>query len=414
MYLPLLWGFMLTNIISGYMIPYDHSKQITPLGVTNWRNENKRFGIKLEDRYSHMLVLGSTGVGKSFLMLQMAESDMRSGFGLCFLEPHGDACVSLLDRVPENRKRDVVYFDPANTAHRTGYNPLHGVPKEHRHLVASEMIEAFKKIWFPDGGAPRTEHILRYCILTLLEYPAATLCDITALLLDSAFRNLVLHYTDDLALHSFWYGEFENYAPRLRSEAISPILNKAGIFNANAVLREVLGQQYGIDISEIMNDGKILICNLSKGLVGNDVSQILGSLITTGIQTAAMQRATLPPESRKPFLTYVDECQTFLTTSFVELLSQVRKYRVGLCLATQSMFSLPEDVRNCLIANCGTMLSFRCGSMDARLMAIEFFPVFRQEDFASLPKYHFYIKLLINGTASRPFSAETVIALNEA
>jgi hypothetical protein len=389
------------------MTSYD-PQQITPIGITNWRNEHKRFGIKIHDRYSHMLLLGSTGVGKSHLMLHMAESDMHNGLGLCFMEPHGDASISLLNRVPEHRTHDVVYFDPTDHAHRTGYNPLHDVPKEQRHLVASEMIEVFKKIWFPGGGAPRTEHILRYCILTLLEYPASTLCDITTLLLDKAFRNLVLHYTDDHALHRFWHNEFDAYSPRLQSEAIAPILNKAGVFNANAVLRDVVGQQHGIDIADIMESGKILICNLSKGQIGNDVSQVLGSLITTGVQMAAMRRSAMPEEARRPFLTYIDECQTFLTTSFVELLSQVRKYRVGLCLATQSLLNLSEEVRNSLIANCGTMLSFRCGSMDARIMATEFLPVFKLEDFMTLPKYHFYIKLLIDGTASRPFSAVTI------
>lgn len=390
---------------------YDHSKPFTPIGYTNFRNSNKLFGIKLNDRFSHVYALGKTGTGKTSLLLNMAIDDIHKGYGIALIEPHGDACLRLLKSIPEYRKQDVIYFDATNLVDPTGFNPLYDVPIEQRHLVASELVLAFKKIWL-DSWGPRLEYILRYAILTLLEYPTATLLDIQPLLLDQAFRNLVLQYTDNPAVLSFWHNEFDKYPTSFKTEAITPILNKAGVFNANTVMKGIVGQQQSISIEEIMNRGKILICNLSKGIIGEDVSQILGSLITTGIQTTAMRRAKLTESDRKPFMVFIDECHSFITTSFTTMLSEVRKYKVGLFLTHQYLEQLPEEISKAILGNIGTTITFRLGTADAKVMAQEFYPVFSPDDFINLPKFHIYLKLLIDGTTSRPFSA-VIIFLNK-
>lgn len=387
---------------------YDHSKPFTPIGYTNWRNQNQLFGIKLQDRFSHIYAIGKTGVGKTTLLLNMAIDDVYKGYGVCLLEPHGDACLKLLQAIPEHRKQDVIYFDATNPAYRTGLNPLHEVPPEQRHLVASELVLAFKKIW-QDNWGPRLEYILRYCILTLLEYPTATLLDITPLLLDQQYRNLILQFTDNISILSFWHNEFDKYPPSLRADSIMPILNKAGVFNSNAVLRDIVGQEQGIDIQEIMNTGKVLVCNLAKGIIGEDVSQILGSLITTAIQTAAMRRANIVEERRKPFMVFIDECHSFITNSFSTMLSEIRKYKVGLFLTHQYLEQLPEDMRSGILGNVGTIICFRLSPADGKVMAEEFYPTFKIDDFINLSRYNIYLKLLIDGTSGKPFSAISII-----
>jgi hypothetical protein len=385
---------------------YDHSKPFTPIGYTNFRNKHQLFGIKLQDRFSHIYALGKTGTGKTTLLLNMAIDDIYKGYGVCLIEPHGDACLKLLQNIPEQRKDDVIYFDATNIAQPTGLNPLHCVPVEQRHLVASEIVLAFKKIWVASWG-PRTDYILTHCILALLEYPTATLLDIKPLLLDQAFRNIVLQFVSNDSIISFWRNEFEGYTASFRNEAIAPILNKAGVFNANAILKGIVGQEQGISFETMMNSRKILICNLSKGIIGEDVCQILGSLLTTTIQTVAMRRARLPEEERQPFMVYVDECHSFITTSFTAMLSEIRKYHVSLFLTHQYLEQLPTEMSKAIVGNIGTIICFRLGAADAKSMAEEFFPVFRQDDFINLPKFHIYLKLLIDGTTSKPFSAET-------
>ncbi|SHN26109.1 type IV secretory system conjugative DNA transfer family protein [Mucilaginibacter sp. OK098] len=382
---------------------YEH-RDFTPIGYTNWRNTNQLFGIRLQDRFSHIYSIGKTGGGKTTLLLNMAIDDIHKGYGVCLIEPHGDACLKLLQAIPEHRKQDVIYFNPADSAHRTGFNPLLNVPEEARHLVASEIVLSFKKIW-GDSWGPRLEYILRFSILTLLDYPTATLLDIQPLLLDQAFRNMVLLYTDNPAILSFWHNEYDRYTNSFRTEAIVPILNKAGVFTANRILKDIVGQQESVSLDDIMNKGKILICNLSKGSIGEDVSQILGSLLTTGIQTAAMRRAMIAEEERKPFMVFIDECHSFITTSFATMLSEVRKYNVGLFLTHQYLEQLPEEVRNGILGNVGSIICFRLGTTDAKVMAEEFYPTFKVDDFINLPRFSVYLKLLIDGTGSMAFSA---------
>lgn len=389
------------------MTSYDHSKPFTPIGITNWRDTNKVFGIKAQDRLQHIYAIGKTGVGKSTLLYNMALDDIHKGHGVAVLDPHGDIAEKLMATIPEHRKHDVIYFDANDTAHRTGFNPLSHVEPEQRHIVASEVVLMFKKIWGDTWGA-RLEYILRFAVLTLLEYPAATLLDIQPLLLDVAYRNLILHYTDNAYIRSFWHNEFDKYPPTFKTEVIMPILNKTGVFIASETLRDIVGQQYGIELDEIMNKGKILICNLSKGLIGEDVSQILGSLLTTGLQMAAMQRAAMPEAARTPFYIFIDEAHSFINTSFSTMLSEVRKYGIGLFLTHQYLEQLPEEVRKAILGNVGTIICFRLGTADAKVMAEEFYPVFKQDDFINLPKYCMYLKLLIDGTGSKPFSAKAI------
>jgi len=386
------------------MSSYDHSKPFTPIGVTNWRNSNKLFGILPQDRLQHIYAIGKTGVGKSTLLYDMALDDIYKGHGVAVLDPHGDIAEKLIANIPEHRKNDVIYFNATDPAHRIGFNPLHDVPIEQRHAVASEVVLMFKKIWGDTWGA-RLEYILRFCILTLLDYPTATLLDIQPILLDSAYRNLILHYTDNPYILSFWHNEFDKYPPTLRAEAIMPILNKTGVFIASDTLRDIVGQQYGIVLDEIMNKGKILVCNLSKGLIGEDVSQLLGSLLTTGLQMSALRRARLPEAERRHFYIFIDEAHSFISTAFTTMLSEVRKYGVGLFLTHQYLEQLPEPLQKAILGNVGTIICFRLGTNDAKVMAQEFHPVFKQEDFINLPKYHVYLRLLIYGTGSAPFSA---------
>jgi hypothetical protein len=383
---------------------HDYSKPFTPIGYTNFRNANKLFGIRLQDRFSHIYAIGKTGTGKTTLLLNIIRDDIHKGYGVCLIEPHGDACLKLLQRMPEHRKQDLIYFDATNAAQPIGFNPLHDVLPEQRHLVASELVLAFKKIW-SDSWGPRLEYVLRFCILTLLEYPTATLLDIHPLLVDQRFRNLVLQFTDNSSINAFWHEEFAKYPAAFKAEVIMPILNKVGVFNSNAILKGIVGQQKGISIEEIMNNSKILICNLSKGLIGEDVCQILGSLLTTAIQTAAMRRAQLTEVERKPFMVFIDECHAFITGSFTAMLSEIRKYKVGLYLTHQYLEQLPEEVYKAILGNIGTIISFRLGTADAKGMAEEFYPVFKQDDFINLPKFNIYLKLLIDGTASKPFSS---------
>lgn len=376
----------------------------TPIGVTNFRSSNKLFGIKPKDRLQHIYCLGKTGVGKSTLLQNMALDDIHKGHGVCIIDPHGDTVEMILQNIPAHRKQDIVYFNATDQECPPGFNPFYNVPVSQRHLIASEIVLTFKKIW-ADSWGPRLEYILRYAILTLLEYPGATLLDIQPLLLDKAFRSLVLQFTDNHSILSFWVNEFDTYPTSLRSESIMPILNKAGVFRANDTLRSIVEQQEGMSIETAMQEGKILVCNLSKGLIGEDASTLLGSLITTCIQTAAMRRAHLPEHERTAFYVYIDEAHSFLSTSFATMLSEVRKYGIGLFLTHQYLEQLTEEVQSAVLGNVGTIICFRLGAANARVMEQEFYPVFSQDDFVNLPKYHIYVKLLIDGATSKGFSA---------
>lgn len=378
--------------------------QVTPIGKTDWRNEQKPFGIKDKDRLGHIYAIGKTGTGKTTLMLNMAISDIQKGKGMAFIDPHGDVAEELLTYIPMERLRDLIYFNPQDVQFPIGLNPLDSIEAEFHHLIASGLISTFKRIWWESWG-PRMEHILRYSLLTLLQYPSGTLLDVQPLLTDKLFRASVIQTLRDQYLINFWTNEFEKYPPSFRNEAISPILNKLGIFQASLPLKMALGQRKSINMKEVMDQGKILVCNLSKGQLGEDASAILGCILVTGFQLAALARSKEAPADRRPFYLYVDEVHSFITLSFADILAESRKYALGLFIAHQYLDQLPEKVRMAVFGNVGTIISFRIGSEDAPIMSKEFYPVFDEKDLINLPRFSMYLKLMIDGMTSQPFSA---------
>ncbi|MEO7214967.1 type IV secretion system DNA-binding domain-containing protein [Mucilaginibacter sp.] len=379
----------------------------TPIGQTNWRNHNRIFGIKPTDRLYHIFCLGKTGMGKSHLLVNMAVDDMHKGYGICVLDPHSDTVEAVHRKVPEHRKQDVIYFDATNRADLPAFNPLAGVPEHQRQLVASEMITTFKRL-FSDAWGSKLEYVLRFAIASLLEYPNATLLDISTLLTDSAFRAQVLQHVQNPYTKSFWVNEYSQYSASMQASTVQPILNKVGVLLANDTLRGIFGQRQGISFEHCMNGQKIVLVNLSKGEVGEDVATVLGSFIITSIQNAAMRRASIPITERRRFYVFIDEAQHFVSTSFAAMLPQVRKFGLGLFLANQHLDQLEPDTRSAILANFGTLIVFRVGLEDAKVMEKQFYPVFTYDDFISLPKYHIYLKLLIDGAESKGFSAVTM------
>lgn len=379
---------------------------ITPIGYTNWRNQNIPFGIKDKDRLGHIYCIGKTGMGKSTLLQKMALSDITKGKGCGIIDPHGDVAKYLLDRIPEERKKDLVYINPADGENVMAYNPLHAVHPNYHSLVASGLISTFKKIW-ADSWGPRLEYILRFSLLTLLQYPYATLLDIQPLLTDPQFREKVLEYVKDDYIFDFWRKEFGKYSPAFRNEVIAPILNKMGVFVSSEPLRRMLGQQVaGFRMSQVMDEQKILIANLSKGELGEDASTIIGSILVTAIQLSALFRTRQKICRRVPFYLYVDEAHSFLSLSFIDILAEARKYGLSLFIAHQFIDQLQDDIRRAVFGNIGTIVCFRVGALDGEYLQKEFEQNFRNYDLTSLSRFEFYLKLQINGVTSNSFSAK--------
>lgn len=385
----------------------DTSEDVTPIGTTNFRNTNQPFGIKQKDRFQHIYAIGKSGTGKSTLLLNMALSDIQKGNGLCVIDPHGDVVSRLLDNIPQERLKDLIYINPKDVKEPVAFNPLYAVNPRLHHIVVSGLIGTFRHIWAEFFG-PRMEHILRHSIHALLHYPRATILDIVPLLTDSHFRDGVLCHTTDTHLISFWKNEFERYTPTFRSEAIAPILNKVGIFATNPILRAMLGQHNkSINMQQLMDQGKIVLVDLSKGEIGEDVASLIGSMLVSAIQLGALARSAQPEHERRPFFLYVDEMHSFITLAFVSMLSEARKYKLGLFLTHQYLDQVDEKILAAILGNCGTIISFRVGSSDGKRLAEEFYPIFSEVDLINLPSYHIYLKLLIDSTASKPFSAIT-------
>jgi CxxC-x17-CxxC domain-containing protein len=381
---------------------------INYFGKTNFRNQAKKFGIKTDDRRRHVYVVGKTGMGKTALLQNMAIQDIREGKGIGFVDPHGEASEALLDFIPSNRINDVIYFNPADIDFPIAFNIMENVSLENRHLVAGGLMGVFKKIW-PDVWSARMEYILNNCILALLEYPGATLLGVNKMLADSDYRNKVIEKVTDPMIKAFWVQEFARYNQRYEVEATAAIQNKIGQFISAPVIRNIIGQpKSSINMRKIMDDKKILIANLSKGRIGEDNSRLLGALLITKLQLAAMSRVDIPEEKRNDFYLYVDEFQNFATESFVNVLSEARKYRLALTLAHQYISQMEEGVRDAVFGNVGSLLSFRVGAEDAEFLEKEFSPVFNMEDLVNLTKYHIYLKLMIDGVACSPFSATTL------
>ena len=383
--------------------------KINFFGETTFRNQQKKFGIKIDDRRRHVYLIGKTGMGKTAMLKNMAIQDIQNGYGVGFVDPHGEAAEELLDFVPPNRINDVIYFNPSDLNWPISFNVMEKVAPEYRHLVASGLMGVFKKIW-PDVWSARMEYILNNSILALLEYPDSTLLGINRMLADSNYRKKVVDKVADPMVKSFWVQEFAKYTDRYAVEATAAIQNKVGQFISTPLIRNIIGQvKSSINMRDIMDERKILILNLSKGRIGEDNSLLLGALLITKIQLAAMSRVNIPEEERKDFYLYVDEFQNFAINSFINILSEARKYRLALILGHQYISQMEEEVRDAVFGNVGTLISFRIGAEDAEYLEKEFFPEFTATDLVNLAKYNIYLKLMIDGLAGRPFSAVTLI-----
>ena len=383
-------------------------KGINFFAETTFRNIRNKFGIKVDDRRRHVYVVGKTGMGKTAMLQNMAIQDIQQGRGIGFVDPHGEAAEELLDFVPSSRINDVIYINPADLDYPIAFNVMEKVGLEHRHLVAGGLMGVFKKIW-PDVWSARMEYILNNSILALLEYPGSTLLGVNRMLSDPDFRRKVVEKITDPMVKSFWVNEFARYTQRYEVEATAAIQNKVGQFISAPLIRNIIGQVNStINMREIMDKKKILILNLSKGRIGEDNSMLLGALLITKLQLAAMSRVDIPEEKRNDFFLYVDEFQNFATESFVNVLSEARKYRLALILAHQYIAQMEETVRDAVFGNVGTLISFRIGAEDAEFIEKELAPEFAASDLVNLAKYNIYLKLMIDGVAGRPFSAETL------
>lgn len=375
---------------------------------TNFRNHMRRFGIKLDDRRRHMYVIGKTGMGKTTLMENMVLGDIYKGHGVGIVDPHGDFAEKIINYIPPERINDVVYFNPADMDYPIGFNVLEVKTEEQRHLIAAGLMGIFKKIW-PDVWSSRMEYILNNTILALLDYPGSTLLGINRLLADKDYRRKVVRQLKDPVIKAFWQNEFASYNDRYAQEAVAPIQNKIGQFLSASVIRNMVAQVTStINVRDIMDSGKIFVMNLSKGRIGEDNSRLLGGMLITKLQLAAMERVDTPEAERKDFFLYVDEFQNFATPSFANILSEARKYRLSLIMAHQYITQLDELVADAVFGNVGTIISFRVGGADSEILAKEFAPVFLEEDIVNLAKYQIMLKLMIDGVASQPFSAMTM------
>jgi len=374
----------------------------------NFRNQMRRFGIKLDDRRRHMYVVGKTGMGKTTMMENMVLHDIYSGHGVGIVDPHGDYAEKIINYIPPKRINDVVYFNPADTDFPVGFNILEVKNDEQKHLVVAGLMGVFKKIW-PDVWSPRMEYILNNTLLALLDYPGSTLLGINRMLSDKKYRKKVVNKLRDPVVKAFWEVEFASYSEKYATEAVASVQNKIGQFLSANVIRNMVAQvKSTIDVRSIMDDKKIFIMNLSKGRIGEDNSRLLGGMIITKIQLSAMERVDTPENDRQDFFLYVDEFQNFATPSFANILSEARKYRLSLIMAHQYVAQLDEVVADAVFGNVGTIVAFRVGGADAELLAKEFTPVFLEEDVVNLAKYQIFLKLMINGVASQPFSAQTM------
>jgi energy-coupling factor transporter ATP-binding protein EcfA2 len=399
---------MLSGAYNGAMsLPDDNC--ITYFARTYYRHIRDLFGIKRRDRLFHTYVIGKTGAGKSTLLHTLILQDIRNGEGLTVIDPHGDLVEAIAAAIPERRRNDLIYFNVPDPGQPYGYNPLKHVAPDRRSLAASGVLEAFHKLWGEKAWGQRLEYILRNALLAMLDQPNADLTDLLRLLRDDTYRKEVVENIQNERVKEFWVHEYPKYASRYRAEAIAPIQSKIGAFLADPVLRRILtAPEQPLHLRKIMDDGKILLINLAKGKLGEDSASMLGALLVTTLGLAGFSRADLDPAARRHHWVYMDEFQSFTTLSIANMLSELRKYNVGITMAHQYLTQLEPDVRDAVIGNAGTLISFRLGGQDAPIIAREFLPTFSTEDLVNLPNYHIYLKLMIDGAPSKPFSAITV------
>jgi hypothetical protein len=386
-------------------------EKITYFAQTDSRGKKIPFGIKSKDRTKHTYIIGKTGMGKSTVLENMAVQDIQSGNGMAFIDPHGKTADLFLQYIPEDRIKDVIYFAPFDIEYPISFNVLEDVGPDKRHLVVNGLMSAFKKIWV-DAWSARMEYILNNILLALLEYPGATIIGVNRMLADKEYRNKVVANVKDPAVRAFWVDEFAKYGEKYMQEAGAAIQNKIGQFVSNPLVRNIIGQpKSSFDIRRIMDEKKILIINLSKGRVGEQNANLLGSMLITKIYLGAMSRADVPETVLKKlpqFYLYVDEFQNFANESFADILSEARKYKLNLTIAHQYIEQMSDEVRAAVFGNVGTMIVFRVGSYDAEVLEKEFSPVFESTDIVNLGMYQIYLKLMIDGVSSQPFSATTL------
>ncbi len=386
----------------------EEKREINPFARVGYKNTPTVYGLKRSDRRRHLYVIGKTGTGKSTLLANMAINDLKSDEGMCVIDPHGDLVETLLDYIPSHRINDVVYLDPADPERTVRLNLFEGEHVQHRELIASGIVSVFQKLYSYSWG-PRLEYILRNALLTLLQSDQAKMSDIVEILTDAKFRKNIVDKLDDTILKNFWLNEFEKMPDRQRTEAIAPILNKVGQFVSSPLVRDVVNApKSSFSIEDVMDQGKILLVNLSQGKLGEDNATLLGAMLITKIQLAAMSRVHMPEEQRRDFYLYVDEFQNFATDSFTKILSEARKYRLNLTLANQYIAQIPEAVQKAIFGNCGTMISFVMGSDDAQVFSKEYGDAYSTDDLVSLGRHQIINKITIDNIVSRPFPAETL------
>jgi hypothetical protein len=394
-----------------YMNRERDAERVTYFAATDARNRMDKFGIKAKDRTRHVYVIGKTGMGKSTMLENMAIQDIANGQGIAFVDPHGSSAEKFLDYIPESRIKDVLYFAPFDMEYPVAFNVMEDVGYDKRHLVVSGLMSAFKKIWV-DMWSARMEYILSNTVLALLEYPGATLLDVNRMLVEKAYRKKVVENVKDALVKSFWVDEFATFTDRYTQEATPAIQNKIGQFTSNPLIRNIIGQSHStFDIREMMDHKKIIIANLSKGRMGETNANLLGSMLITKIYLAAMSRADTTESvmaGLPNYYFYVDEFQSFANESFANILSEARKYNLNLTIAHQYIEQMSEEVRAAVFGNVGTLMSFRVGAFDAEILEKEFAPQFTAEDMVNLGFAQIYLKLMIDGISSPPFSAVTL------
>jgi hypothetical protein len=386
----------------------DNEKEISLFGVTNFRGDNTVFGLNRDDRRRHVYILGQTGTGKSGALQLLTLSDIYYDQGFAVIDPHGDYAQDVLSFIPQRRVDDVIYFNPADTAYPIGFNPLEVIDPSLKGHISSELVGVLKRL-FAESWGPRLEHILRYTLLALLDYPNSTMLDITRMLTERKFRKDVVDYIHDPVVKGFWVNEFASWNDRFAAEAVAPVLNKVGAFTANPMIRNIIGQPKStFNIRQIMDQGKILIVNLSRGLMGEDNAGILGAMMVTKIQLSAMGRADVPEQDRRPFYLYVDEFQNFATDSFAVILSEARKYALNLTVANQYISQMSQPVRDAVFGNVGTIISFRVSPDDAPFLQKYFEPQFEATDLIQQHNRYFVVTMTIDGEKAPAFSAKTL------
>jgi type IV secretory pathway TraG/TraD family ATPase VirD4 len=384
------------------------NQEISYFGTTNARYPHRTFGMRQVDRLFHTYVIGKTGTGKTTLLETVALQDMMCGRGVAVIDPHGDLAERLVAQVPGWRERDLVYLNAPDLSQPYGYNPLRRVRADRIAMAASGLMEAFEKLWGEAWGV-RMEHVLRNALYALIEFGEAKLPDILRMLTEKPFQRAVLARVTNEQVRAFWATEFPNYNPRYRQESIAPIQNKVGAFLADPRLyRMFTSPPVDLHFRQIMDEGKILIVNLARGRLGEDSANLLGALLVTTLGLAAFSRADVEERQRPDYHVIIDEFQSFTTLSVANMVSELRKFHVALVLAHQHLYQLEPEVRHAVLGNVGTLVSFRLGPEDAQVIAREFEPVFAPLDLVNLPNHDIYLKLMIDGTPSKPFSATTL------